>query len=203
MKTDFDFLSLCRLRRSVRRFSPEPLRPGELAWILECARLAPSACNLQPWQVVVVDDRDTIRDLSSCAAFGLSKTAAPGSIAFIADAPVVLALCLKRGLAHKVSSLVDMDFSCLDLGIFGEHVVLAAASLGIGSCWIGMASERRVRPVLGLPRSVRLLALIALGRPPSGSLASLESPPRRRMDAAEFCWHNRYGVPWNPTPAER
>ncbi|MFA4986351.1 MAG: nitroreductase family protein [Candidatus Brocadiia bacterium] len=197
MTTDW-FLDLCRARRSIRKYSSEPISPADVAYILECGRLAPSACNMQPWEVVVVDDREIIARLAECTAFGLSKVGEKaGGINFIAGAPLVLAICSRRGMLHKAASLVDMDFSPLDIGIFGEHLVLAAASRGIGTCWIGMASEKRVRPVLALPRPAKLEALIVCGYP-EGEKAAPPDPsggipmrPRKTLD--DFAHHNAWG----------
>ena len=96
---------------------------------------------------------------------------------------------------HRLGSVFDMDYSMVDIGIFGEHIALAAASLGIGSCWVGMASGKRVRPVLKLAKGVELLCLISLGYPAGDgvTLEAFPNPPKPRKQPEEFVFRNEYG----------
>jgi nitroreductase len=161
-----DFFETVKARRSIRSYEPAPVDEQDLIRILEAARLAPSANNRQEWRFVVIRDPE-LRGLLSIAAEGQ---------AFVAEAPVVMACC-------SVES--DHLMPCghpsylIDLAIAIEHMALAAVSLGLGTCWIGAFSESRVREILGIPASVRVVGLLALGRP-----RSVPGPrPRKPLDA--------------------
>jgi nitroreductase len=147
-----DFFETVRARRSVRAFRPDPVDEADIERILEAARLAPSANNRQEWRFVVVRDALT-RQMLSIAAEGQ---------AFVAEAPVVVAACAVES-SHVMRS--GHPAYAIDLAIAIEHMALASASLGLGSCWIGAFNEARVREILGIPESVRVVELLALGHP--------------------------------------
>ncbi len=187
------FLELVGRRRSCRAYDPE--KPVPNAWVarcLEAARQAPSACNRQPWRFVVVRDR-AVR--TALVEHGLL----PGiRHQWLAAAPVIVALCAERDWAtHRAAPMISgVPYWLIDLGIAGEHFVLAAAELGLGTCWIGWIRRRGVRRVLGLPRSVSPVSLIALGFP---APESADLPPRPRKGLDEIVSGDRWGEPF-PTP---
>lgn len=179
-----------RSRRSCRAY--DPTRDVPSAWVHHCldaARQAPSACNRQPWRFVVVRSPDTRAALIEHALL-------PGiQHGWLADAPVVVALCAVRDwVTHRVAPLVSgVPYWLLDVGIAGEHFVLAATELGLGTCWIGWVRRGAVRRILGMPRSVHPVSLIAVGFPKQ---ASLESPPRPRKDLGEIAFSEQWGTPF-------
>lgn len=159
-----DFFETVQARRSVRSFKPDPVDEEALNSVLEAARLAPSANNRQEWRFVVVRDAVT-RQMLSIAAEGQ---------AFVAEAPVVIAAC-----ATESSHIMRCGHPAyaVDLAIAIEHLALAAASLGLGTCWIGAFDQQKVREILGIPDSVAVVELMALGHP-----ASVPGPrPRKSM----------------------
>jgi len=176
-----------RLRRSCRAY--DPTRDVPDAWIahcLEAARQAPSACNRQPWRFVVVRNRDTRTAL-------VERGLLPGiQHGWLADAPVVVALCAERDwVTHRAAPLVSgVPYWLLDVGIAGEHFVLAAAELGLGTCWIGWIQRTAVRRILGIPRSVHPVSLIALGFPRQENPSS---PPRPRKELGQIAFLDRWG----------
>jgi nitroreductase len=131
--------------------------------ILEAARLAPSACNRQPWRFVVATEA-TLR------ARLLDEGTLPGlGMVWAAQAPVILVLGVRKSLVtHRVAPLLShVDYSLLDLGIAGEHAVLQAAELGLGTCWVGWIRPKVVRRIVGWPTEILPQALITLGWPTS------------------------------------
>ncbi len=170
------FQTILRGRRSIRRFSPAPVEPEKLRACLEAARLAPSAHNVQPWRIMVVDDPALKAKLADAAFGGLYKTSR-----FAAQAPVVLVLLARPGRAvvRLGSRIQGVPFYLLDMGIAGEHIVLQAEELGLATCWMGWFNYRRVRRSLGIPKSYRLVALMPLGY---AEKRPLREPPRRTLE---------------------
>jgi nitroreductase len=160
-----DVFEAIRNRRSIRRYTGEPVEPGLLEKVLEAARLAPSANNRQEWRFVVVTDPLTRQKLS---------IAADGQ-AFVAEAPVVIVCCAVG--AERVMRCGHPAYA-LDLGIAVEHMALAAAALGLGTCWIGAFDPGRVREMLGIPESVAVVEMLTLGAPAESPAAR----PRKPLD---------------------
>jgi nitroreductase len=159
------FSELVQLRQSTRKFDPRPV-PGEMiGQCLEAARLAPSACNSQPWSFVVVDRPELKDRLVREALGGIYKTNA-----FVRDAPVLVVIITETSsyVARMAGLFRHVRYNRIDIGIAGEHLALQAAELGLGSCWLGWFRERAVRRVLNLPRNTRIDVMIALGYPVAG-----------------------------------
>ena len=155
-------LDLIRQRRSVRRYDSRPVERAVLEKCLEAARLAPSACNAQPWRFVVADETETRNRLAAAAFSGIYS----GS-AFAGRAPVIVTAVADRAcFRSRAGSLVRRtSFHLIDMGICGEHFILQATELGLGTCWIGWFDERGVKAVLGIPPNRRVEYLIAVGYP--------------------------------------
>jgi nitroreductase len=169
-----DFAGLAAQRRSCRDYDPQrPVDDADLIYCLEAARLAPSACNRQPWRFVVVRDPDLrarIRD----------QALQPGlRMEWLGNAPVLVVLCAEaEWTTHRAAPLLTrIPYEFIDAAIAGEHFVLAAAERGLGTCWIGWIRPRRLRRLLGIPRGVRIVSLLSVGYP-----ASPPTPPRPRKD---------------------
>ena len=156
------FLDLVRKRQSVRKFSNRPVSRDIIERCLEAARLAPSACNSQPWSFVVVDDAPTRQQLAAKALSGLYSMNI-----FAAEAPVLIAVVTGRSkfIARMGAQLRSIEYRLIDIGVTCEHLVLQAAEEGVGTCWLGWFNERAVRKTLGLPRTSRVDILIAMGYP--------------------------------------
>lgn len=157
-----DFLTLVKNRRSVRQFQPRPVEREKIITCIEAARLAPSAENVQPWRFVVLDDREQIRQFSQKAFSGIYRFTR-----WAEKAPVIIAMFAELDfIAHRIGKEIQgTQYYLLDLGIAGEHIVLQAASLGLGSCWIGWFNARQAKKFLAVPRSWKPVALLALGYP--------------------------------------
>jgi nitroreductase len=127
---------------------------------LEAARWAPSACNQQPWRFVIVKDAELRHKI--CTEGLLPGIPMP----WTHKAPVIVALCAKRTLAHFIAPMVSgINYHLIDLGIAGEHFVLQAETLGLGTCWIGWFKAKTVKKLLKLPMGMQPASLFTLGFP--------------------------------------
>lgn len=148
-------------RRSCRSYRPDPVPRKCLETMLEAARLAPSACNRQPWRFVVAT-RQELRE--AMASQGLL----PGlSARWVAEAPVLIVMGMRRSiLTHRVAPWVSgVDYPWIDLGIAGEHLVLQATAMGLGTCWIGWIRPRVIRKLVGWPAAVQPAIVFTVGWP--------------------------------------
>ncbi|RIE10847.1 nitroreductase family protein [Candidatus Cryosericum odellii] len=164
-------------RYSVRHYKNQPVEEDKLAEVLEAARLAPSGSNLQPWKLVVVRDRATIR----------SMVHAIGGQQFIEQAAVLVVAC-KSGEGYNIGH--RYDGAVVDITIALDHVTLQAASMGLGTCWLGNYDGNEVRALLDIPSENPVVAILALGYPD-------ESHPRRpgvrKLLDELVCWEKFTG----------
>lgn len=156
------FLDLVRKRQSERQYQPGVRIPRDvLDRCLEAARLAPSACNSQPWSFLVVDDPAQVRTLAeeSCtrSPYGMNRFAADAS------AMVVVVTEKMKWAARIGAQFRGVQYSLIDVGIACEHLVLQAVEEGIGSCWLGWFNERAVKRRFGLSHGQKVDLMICLG----------------------------------------
>jgi len=179
------FIDLVRSRRSIRRFLPRPVEREKILACLEAARLAPSARNAQTWRFLVVDDPGLKDKLCREAFSGIYSASR-----FAAQAPVVIVILARKDLVvhHLGGGLQRTKFHLIDIGIAGEHLVLQAEELGLGTCWMGWFNSRRARNALKIPRKYKVMALMPIGYPAS-------RPPREtlRKPLSEMAWFNSIG----------
>lgn len=157
MKT---FLELTRLRQSDRVYKDIPLEQEKLERILEAGRLAPSACNAQPWKFVVVTDPDKrIRIADACT----SKTI--GMNHFSKQAPVMVVLVEENAnFTSRFGGFVkQIHYPHIDMGIAASHICLAAADEGVGSCMLGWLNEKKIHNILDIPSDRKVVLVILLG----------------------------------------
>lgn len=147
-----ELMEAIRTRRSVRSYLDRDVEEDKLLRVMEAARLAPSASNRQNWRFVVVKDFSAKKKLS-VAARGQS---------FVAEAPVVIATC---GTDTNYVMTCGQAAYTVDVTIAVDHMTLAAAAEGLGTCWIGAFYEDQVKEILGIPQDVRVVALLPLGYP--------------------------------------
>lgn len=166
-----EFSELVQKRQSDRKYAPKPVAREHILKCLEAARMAPSACNSQPWKFVVVDDRVRLIQISD-AAIGL------GMNKFTVQVPVLVAVVQENmNLEAKAGAVVkNKDYSMMDLGMAVENFCLQAAELGLGTCIMGWFDEKKVKDVLGVPRGRRVQLLIALGHPDAPTRSKVRKP---------------------------
>ena len=152
-----DFWQVIEERHSVRGFDAGREVPPEMVQrILEAAIRAPSAGNCQPWHFVVVRNEQT-KDLLAVAAYEQW---------FIAEAPVVIVVCADPVRSASRYGSRGVQLYCLqDTAAATEHILLAATALGLGACWVGAFDERAASKALGLPDSLRPVAIVPIGYP--------------------------------------
>ena len=153
-KEDMDFHELATKRRSVRRFKSDPVEEEKLIKVLRCALAAPSAGNIQPYEIVVVRRKAT-RTAIAEAALGQQ---------FLAHAPVVLIFLQdsQRSAATYGSRGTDL-YATQDTAIACAYAQLAAADLGLGACWVGAFYPETVARLIAAPRHLVPVALLVLG----------------------------------------
>ena len=171
MKLRMGFLELILKRQSTRKYLGRKVDRTLVVKCLEAARLAPSACNSQPWHFVVVDDCAKTREIGDAAAgLGMNK--------FASSVPVIVAVVLeKMNFTAKVGSMLkNKDYCMLDLGIAVEHFCLQATEEGLGTCILGWFDEKKVARLLGVPASKRIPLLITVGYPDCGIRDKVRKP---------------------------
>ncbi len=148
-----NFLELAKKRRSVRHYTQQAVEKEKLDYILECARVAPSAVNRQPWQFIVVQDARWLERLATCYH---------GK--WFAEAPACIVVCARVQEAW-VRSCDGKNHADIDAAIATEHICLAAAEQGLGTCWVCNFDVVVCKDVLGLADGMEPVALIPLGYP--------------------------------------
>jgi nitroreductase len=167
-----DVFEAIKTRRSVRKYLQKQIPDEKLEMIFEAARLAPSAANRQPWRFVVVQDASRKKALAAAA----------NNQTFLSDAAAI------------VTAVGDPEASARwherDPMIALEHIALAAAALGYGTCWIGAFDEDAVKHLLKIPAKMRVVALMPIGLPN-------ETPaPRPRRELSEIFFREEWQTPW-------
>lgn len=146
------FIDLVKKRYSVRNYLDIPVEEEKLNYVLECGRLAPSAANLQPWRVMVVRDADMKQRL-----------AATYNRQWFQQAPVVLVICCDHRQSWKRAD--GKDHADIDAAIIIDHMTLAAAEQGLGTCWICNFDALACRNILELPDYMEPIAYLPVGYP--------------------------------------
>jgi nitroreductase len=163
-----DAIETIKGRRSVRKFKPEPVKEEDIQKILDAGRFAPSAGNCQPSELVIIKEPSLKRRLAAAAL----------EQAFIAEAPVVVVVCANIPRTSRRYGKRGQDLYCLqDTAAAAQNILLAAYSLGYGTCWIGAFDERAVADVIQAPSDIRPVAIIPIGRPAVDPVP----PPRRPL----------------------
>jgi nitroreductase len=181
-----DVMQAIRERRSIRRYEEREVPGDALAEILDAVRWSPSWANTQCWEVVVIRNPEIRARLQETIAPKNPATKA------IVAAPLLLALCGKRGISGSYDGQVTTKFGdwiLFDLGLACQSLCLAAHRLGLGTVVVGLFDHDRARQVLQVPDSYELVALIPIGYP-----ARHPEAPKRR-DVSEFTHQDRWGTP--------
>jgi nitroreductase len=162
-----DLFETVKTRRSVRAFLDEPLPPGSLDRLLEAVNLAPSAGDLQAYEVYLVQNGG-IKEALVHAAYDQ---------VFIEQAPVVLVFCAHAARAKRYGERGAGLYAIQDATIAAAYAQLAATALGLATVWVGAFDEEKARQALQLPAEQRPLAILPVGRPGESPAAT----PRRSL----------------------
>jgi nitroreductase len=166
-------LDVIRQRRSIRKYLPAPVEDEKLQQVLEAGRIAPTASNAQRWKFIVVRDPETIKKLVNAC----------GGQTFVGEAPIFLAACADG--PDRVMNC-GQKARTIDCAIGLSFMILTAAELGLGTCWLGNFSNDKVKRLLGIPDDSDVIAVTPLGYPG-------ESPdPRPRRPIEEVVSYNSW-----------
>ena len=184
-----ELFEIIRTRRSVRKYLDTPVEEKKLQAVLEAVRQAPSWANTQCWRMVVVRDtaiKAQISELSYVESFLAPKgyKANPSQKA-LAEAPVVIVLC-----ADPVDSgtLWGQNYYLVDTGIASQNLMLAAWGMGLGTVFVGVYDEEKIKALLGIPSPVRIVGLFPIGYP--GEVKK-DGPARKPL--TEICFEGKWG----------
>ncbi|MGI6308110.1 MAG: nitroreductase family protein [Dethiobacteria bacterium] len=146
------FLELAKKRYSVRSFKDMPVEEEKLRVVLEAGRVAPSAVNYQPIYFIVVQEKEIKEQIG-----GTYK----GS--WILEAPVIIVICGDHSKSWRRAD--GKDHCDIDAAIAIDHMTLAAADLGLGTCWVCAFNSMECHRILRLPAHIETIALLPLGYP--------------------------------------
>lgn len=152
MNTDMPTLEAIRTRYSVRRFTAEPVTPEQIDMLLEAAFCAPSACNARPWEIIVVQERAVLDELSDIGRY----------MKMMAEAPLAIVVC------GSEKRMPNHDLLVNDCSAAAQNILLAAHACGLGACWCGIAQKttiKQAKTLFELPEHICPVAVIAVGRP--------------------------------------
>jgi nitroreductase len=181
---NMSFIDLANKRYSVRNYKDTLVPKEQLERCIEAARLAPSACNSQPWKFIIVDEPQLRSQLAKAAFEGLLDF---NHFAF--NAPVlVLIVSQKQKMSAKLGGIIkSRDFHLMDIGIAAEHFCLQAAELGLGTCMLGWFNQKKVKKTLSIPRLKRVELIISVG-----FAADETTPAKKRKPINEILNYNKY-----------
>lgn len=166
-----------RTRRSIRKFTPEPVSPDQIRTLLQAAMMAPSAGNAQPWQLIVVDDRSILAQIPEIHPYAaMSREAAVGIL-----------------VCGDLSREKYPGFWVQDCAAAVQNLLLVAHGLGLGAVWTGIYPDEgrvaRFRERFSLPQHIVPLAFIPVGHPAQHPSAADRFDPAR-------VHHNSWNTPW-------
>jgi nitroreductase len=172
-RREMDVLEAIKGRGSVRRFTSQPVSEEEVKTLIDAARHAPSAGNIQPWEFIIIKKAEIKHKLVIAAA---NQT-------FIGQAPVVVVVCANTNASGGGYGSRGVTLYCIqDTAAATQNILLTACSMGLGTCWIGAFNEEEVKEVLSIPDGVRPIAIIPIGH-------GTDSPPKRPRRALNEIMH--------------
>ncbi len=179
-------LDIIKSRRSVRKFTDEPVEEEKILHIMEAARLAPSWRNKQCWKFIVINQPDIIKKVvEHTGAYNRS---------WLSNAPVLIVVC---GDPSASGVRNDQTYFLVDVAIATEHLVLAATESGLGTCWIGAFNADKIKPMLNIPEHIRIVTILPLGYPHkkdslAGKMAKTVVRSHKRKPVAEILCFNKW-----------
>lgn len=170
-----DFLDLVKKRTSVRDFSNQTIEKETLDYIIEAARLAPSAVNKQPWSFVVVQDTEKIKKLSESYNRDWFKTA-----------PLCIVACGNHDESWRRKD--GKDYCDIDISIAVTHLILAATEKDLGTCWVCNFDKELCINILNLPENIEPIVLIPIGYPTNPAIFENNEKKRKSKEEIIIKW---------------
>ncbi|SHF56666.1 Nitroreductase [Mariniphaga anaerophila] len=179
------FEALIHSRQSVRKYQNKPVEREKIEKLIEAVHLAPSACNSQPWKLIVVDNPELKNEVAQAT---FSKTISFNK--FAQEAPVIAVLIIEKAkLIAQIGGLVkNQEYVQYDIGIAAAHFCLQAAELQLGTCIIGWFNGKKIKKLLNVPKSKKIGLVITLGYPPD----DYKQRKKIRKPVQEICGFNSY-----------
>jgi len=185
MVESFSIRTLIQNRRSIRKYLDKPVEREKILACIDAARLAPSAENVQPWRFLIIDDPVLKERFGNKVFSGIYRPCR-----FAAKAPVIIVIMARLDIiANRIGKQIqNIHFYLIDIGIAGEHIVLQAEELGLGTCWVGWFNSRKARKILKIPRKYKIVALMTMGY-----YEKKPSREKKRKTIEEIAWFNKIG----------
>jgi nitroreductase len=183
-----DFQDVVRKRRSIRHFLDRDVPDEMILKMLDAARWAPTGGNLQPWEFIIIRNKNNREKLVSATYIGyMAKTGKPQR--WILEAPVIIATCvnMKRAFARYGSGELTRTNVLMDGAAAIENLLLTAVDLGLAACWVSGFDQEEMAAILKIPEGMKVLALIPVGY--SDRIPG--KPPR--LDPEDFTYYESYG----------
>ncbi len=185
-----DLFDAIKTRRSIRKYLDKPIEDEKLQAVLEAFRMAPSWANFQCWRLVVVKDKDVKAKISALSyvesVFAPLGYKANPSMKALAEAPVVIVLCADP---EKSGTLWNQQYYLVDSGLAAQNMMLAARGLGLGSVFVGIYDEDKLKYLLKIPKEIRIVGLFPLGYP-----AGEQQGGPSRKPVEEFCFSEQWSA---------
>ena len=174
------FIQLVQTRQSTRKFSSTPIPREFLNQCLEATRMAPSACNAQPYTFIVVDEPELKNQVANQTVGLLDKFNK-----FTINAPVIVVIVMeKANISSQMGTMIKkIEYPLVDIGIAAEHFCLQAAELGIGTCMIGWFNEKPIKKLLNIPDKKSIGLLFSVGYP---EIENIRTKVRKEMNKMSF-----------------
>lgn len=179
------FEELLNQRQSVRKYQNKSVEREKIEKIIEAVHIAPSACNSQPWRLIIVDKPELKNEVAKAT---FSKTISFNK--FATEAPVIAVLVIEKAklIAQIGGSIKNQEYPKYDIGIAAAHFCLQATELGLGTCMIGWFDEKKIQQLLNMPEKRKVGLVITLGYPPK----DYKQRQKIRKPVNEICGFNRY-----------
>ncbi len=176
-------IDIIHKRQSTRNYLPDPVKREYLEKCLEAARLAPSACNSQPWHFIIVDEPVLKKELTEkifSGPYAMNN--------FAKQAPVIAVIISEKStfMAKIGGYFRGTAYYLIDIGIAVQHFILQAAELGLGTCWIGWFNESQAKKILKIPRGKKIDCVISLGYPME------DLRPKKRKPIEDMRSYNKF-----------
>jgi nitroreductase len=150
-----ELLEAIKGRRSIRAFKQQEVPEETVEKLIDAARHAPSAGNIQPWEFVIARKQDTKKKLAQAAYQ-----------AFVEEAPLVIVVCANENSSSSGYGFRGKTLYCIqDTAAATQNILLTAYSLGLGTCWVGAFNEKEAKKALQAPDGIRPVAIIPVGYP--------------------------------------
>lgn len=167
-----EFLELAKKRYSCRSFLSKDVEQEKIDKILEAARIAPTAVNLQPQRILVIKDKSKIEKLKDATRFTF-------------DAPMMFVICYDKNISWK-RKYDGNDEGVIDASIVTTHMIFEATELGLGTTWVGAFNPFKAREILEVPENYEIIALLPTGYPAEDGIPSSSHEDRNSIEKIAF-----------------